>query len=374
MAATLPGGILTAAIIALFLCRTTRTVTCELFPMTLSLERAIPLNNKMKLSELKAMDSARHRRLIQSSNDTGFTLEGTYDPYGAGIYYTKVQLGSPPRDFHLQVDTGSDPLWVTCSSCSGCPNKTELQIELSSFDPGKSSTHTPVTCTDSICNSEYQSPEAMCSKNNRCTYTFQYADDSASAGYYVTDLIHFATPVSNGSSPVIFGCSTELTGNLATNNSRGVDGIIGFGRGDTSVISQLSSKRLVPKVFSHCLRGDDQGGGTLVLGEIVDPHIVFTPLVPSRTHYNLDLKGIEVKGQNLEIDSSVLQALENQGTVVDSGTTMAYLPDVVYDSFLNAISAATPVESLTGTYVADGYSQCFWAKKRFSGLCIHVFN
>ncbi|XP_054812152.1 aspartic proteinase 36-like [Prosopis cineraria] len=361
MAATLPVGILMATI-ALFFCQTT-TVICE-FPMTLPLERAIPLRNEMKLSELKALDHARHRRLIQSSNDTDFPLEGTYDPYVAGLYYTKVQLGSPPRDFHLQVDTGSDPLWVTCSSCSGCPHKTQLQIKLSSFDPGKSSTYSPVTCSDAICSSEYQTPEAVCSSDNRCTYTFQYADDSASAGYYVSDLIYFATAISNGSSPLIFGCSKELTGNLVK-NERGVDGIIGFGQGDISVVSQLSSKGLVPKVFSHCLRGDDQGGGTLVLGEIVEPNIVFTPLIPSWPHYNLDLKGIEVKGQKLAIDSSVFQTLPNQGTVIDSGTTMAYLPEGVYESFLNAVSDAVPVESLAGTYVADG-SQCFFTLNSIS--------
>ncbi|KAI9080180.1 hypothetical protein K1719_037858 [Acacia pycnantha] len=376
-AATLLVGILMVTIIALFLCQTT-TATCE-SPMILSLERAIPpLNNATKLSELKAFDHARHRRLIQSSNGTGFSLQGTYDPYQAGIYYTKVQLGSPPSNFHLQVDTGSDLLWVTCSSCSGCPKKTQLQIQLSSFDPEKSSTSSPSSCSDSICNSAYQSPEAVCSKDNRCTYTFAYADASASSGYYLTDLFHFSTPTSsNASSPIIFGCSTELRGNLVANERR-VDGILGFGQGKSSVISQLSSKGLVPKVFSHCLRGDEQGGGNLVLGEIVEPNIVFTPLVPdvSGIHYNVGLKGIDVKGQALAIDSSVFETMENQGTVIDSGTTLAYLPEGVYDAFLNAITAAVPEESLPGiaTYVSYG-AQCFLMEKSVAEVFPNVsFN
>lgn len=65
-------------------------------------------------------------------------------------------------------------------------------------------------------------------------------------------------------------------------SDRAVDGIFGFGQQEMSVVSQLYSQGIAPKVFSHCLKGDDDGGGTLVLGEIVEPGIVFTPLVPSQ--------------------------------------------------------------------------------------------
>lgn len=82
---------------------------------------------------------------------------------------------------------------------------------------------------------------------------------------------------------IFFGnrCSTSLFGDL-TNSDRAVDGIFGFGQNSLSVISQLSSRRITPKVFSHCLKGEGSGGGILVLGEILDPRIVYTPLVPSQ--------------------------------------------------------------------------------------------
>lgn len=76
-------------------------------------------------------------------------------------------------------------------------------------------------------------------------------------------------------------CSTLQTGDL-TKSDRAIDGIFGFGQQDMSVISQLASQGITPKVFSHCLKGDDAGGGVLVLGEIVEPNIVYTPLVPSQ--------------------------------------------------------------------------------------------
>lgn len=45
------------------------------------------------------------------------------------LYYTKVKLGSPPREFNVQIDTGSDILWVNCNTCGNCPQSSELQVE-----------------------------------------------------------------------------------------------------------------------------------------------------------------------------------------------------------------------------------------------------
>ena len=76
-------------------------------------------------------------------------------------------------------------------------------------------------------------------------------------------------------------CSTYQSGDLAKTD-KAVDGIFGFGQGALSVISQLSYRGITPKVFSHCLKGDGNGGGILVLGEILEPSIVYSPLVPSQ--------------------------------------------------------------------------------------------
>ena len=76
-------------------------------------------------------------------------------------------------------------------------------------------------------------------------------------------------------------CSTFQSGDL-TKSDKAIDGIFGFGQQDLSVISQLSSRGITPKVFSHCLKGDENGGGILVLGEILDARIVYSPLVPSK--------------------------------------------------------------------------------------------
>lgn len=340
----------------------------EFFPATLTLERAFPANHRVELSELVRRDRVRHGRLLQDSSSSSssngvidFLVGGTFDPFVVGLYFTKVQLGSPPRDFNVQIDTGSDVLWVSCSSCSGCPQTSGLQIPLNVFDPGSSSTSSLISCSDKRCSLGFQSSDSMCStQSNQCGYSFQYGDGSGTSGYYVSDLLHLDTVlgnsmIQNSSASVLFGCSTLQKGDL-TKSDRAVDGIFGFGQQAMSVISQLSSQGVAPKSFSHCLRGDNDGGGILVLGEIVEPNIVYSPLVPQQPHYNLNLQSISVNGQTLSIDPTTFATSSNQGTIVDSGTTLAYLAEEAYEPFINAINAA--VSQSVRSVLSNG-NQCY---------------
>ncbi|KAK7245023.1 hypothetical protein RIF29_39853 [Crotalaria pallida] len=333
------------------------------FPVSryVHLERAIPLNQEIEVEEVRARDRARHRRILADIVD--FSVQGTSDPYFVGylLYFTKVKIGSPPREFYVQIDTGSDILWLNCNTCSNCPQSSGLGIELHSFDTASSSTAAMVSCSDSICAYAVQTETGGCPmQNSQCSYTFLYGDGSGTSGYYVSDVMYFDTIVgqsifSNHSAEVVFGCSTYQSGDL-TKTEKAVDGIFGFGRGALSVISQLSSRGVTPKVFSHCLKGEDSGGGILVLGEILEPSIVYSPLVPSQTHYNLNLESIAVNGQLLSIDPAVFATADNSGTIVDSGTTLAYLVQDAYDPFINAIT--TSVSQFSKPIISRG-NQCY---------------
>ncbi|XP_051143799.1 aspartic proteinase 36-like [Andrographis paniculata] len=311
--------------------------------VVLSLERAS--HGGVELSRLRERDRVRHGRLLQQQQQpfgvVNFPVQGTFDPYLVGLYFTRVKLGTPPKEFYVQIDTGSDVLWVSCKPCSGCPTSTGLQIHLEFFDPSGSSTVSPISCSDQRCSLGAQSSDSLCSsRNNQCGYTFQYGDGSGTSGYYLSDSMYFDSVVgssstSNSSAQVVFGCSTTQTGDL-TKPDRAVDGIFGLGKQGLSIISQLSSQGVTPNAFSHCLKGEN-GGGILVLGQIVEPNIVYTPMVPSQPHYNVNLQSISVNGQQLPIDPSVFVTSDNRGTIIDSGTTLAYLAEEAYDPFVNAI-------------------------------------
>lgn len=56
-----------------------------------------------------------------------------------------------------------------------------------------------------------------------------------------------------------------------------------------------------------------------------------------RPHYNLNLQSISVNGQTLPIDQSAFSTSSNKGTIVDTGTTLAYLTEAAYDPLINAV-------------------------------------
>ncbi|XP_014512169.1 aspartic proteinase-like protein 2 isoform X1 [Vigna radiata var. radiata] len=329
----------------------------------LRLERSIPLSHRTEVAELRARDRARHARMLSGIVD--LAVQGTSDPntVGYGLYYTKVKMGTPPKEFNVQIDTGSDILWVNCNTCSNCPQSSELGIELNFFDTVGSSTAALVSCTDPICTTGVQGASAECStRANQCSYSFKYGDGSGTAGYYVSDALYFnlivgqtPLPPVNSSATIVFGCSIYQSGDL-TKTDKAVDGIFGFGPGALSVVSQLSSRGITPKVFSHCLKGDGDGGGILVLGEIKESSIVYSPLVPSQPHYNLNLQSIAVNGQPLPINPAVFATSNDRGTIVDCGTTLAYLVQEAYDPLVTAITTAV---SQSAQQTNSKGSQCY---------------
>ncbi|XP_024982555.1 aspartic proteinase-like protein 2 isoform X2 [Cynara cardunculus var. scolymus] len=310
----------------------------------LTLARAFPANETVELEILKARDHVRHSRILQgfAGGVVDFNVFGTSDPYYGGLYFTKVKLGSPPREFNVQIDTGSDILWVSCSSCSGCPETSGFGFPLNFFDAPSSSTASMVSCSDSMCSSNIKTVDALCSDQGD-----QFVDPSM---------------ITNSSASVTFGCSTYQSGSL-TKSDKAMDGIFGFGQHSLSIISQLSSQGITPKVFSHCLRGDGNGGGKLVLGEILAPTMVYSPLVPSQPHYNLDLQSISVGEQLLPIDGAVFATSDDQGTIVDTGTTLTYLVAQAFDPFVDAITAAV---SQSVTPILSKGIQCYLVASRSS--------
>ena len=55
-------------------------------------------------------------------------------------------------------------------------------------------------------------------------------------------------------------------------------------------------------------------------------------------YYNLNLTGIRVQGISLQVDASTFDG--KYGTVLDSGTTYAYLPHQAFEAFKEAVSSS----------------------------------
>lgn len=56
-----------------------------------------------------------------------------------------------------------------------------------------------------------------------------------------------------------------------------------------------------------------------------------------RVHYNVILKAIDVDGEPLDLPPSIASFGGNGGTIIDSGTTLAYLPQDLYNSLIKQV-------------------------------------
>ncbi|RXH72260.1 hypothetical protein DVH24_033798 [Malus domestica] len=336
------------------------------------LHRAFPMNHRVELEQLQAQDTVRHHQFL------GGVVKL--------VYLTKVKIGSPPREFYVLIDTGSEVFWVSCSSCNVCPLFTGLGVNpmkgnpasymptapvypqpqdlvsmpnaysftpISLYDYDNSSTAGLLPCSDGRCK--------HCSDDsNQCEYNIPYTGGAETTGYFVSDefsfdMIPVHSQVAHGSSTrIIFGCATTVSGLLARTEVS-LNGVLGLSQGPLSVISQLSSRGITPSVFSHCLKGDGNGGGILVLGEILEPSIVYTPLVPKKSYYAINLESIAVNGQILPIDPATFRTSDERATLVDTGTTLAFFVEEAYEPLVHAITSASNFVSL----IISGESQCY---------------
>ncbi|KAI4389876.1 hypothetical protein MLD38_002050 [Melastoma candidum] len=293
---------------------------------TLSADRAksnnrhliLPLSSSPSGDYLIDDDRRRRRRLLGSTSSARMRL---YDDLLAdGYYTTRIGVGTPPQEFSLIVDTGSTVTYVPCRNCEKCGEHQDPR-----FRPDLSNTYQPVRC-NAGCHCDAQ--------GKQCTYQRRYAEMSSSSGVLGTDIISFGNSSELSPQHAMFGCETAESGDLY---SQRADGIMGLGRGQLSIVDQLVQKDAIDDSFSLCYGGMGVGGGTMILGWIPPPSgMVFSHSDPRRSpYYNIELKEIHVAGEPLRLRANTFD--ETHGTVLDSGTTYAYLPTGAFDAFKNSI-------------------------------------
>lgn len=294
---------------------------------------------------LQHHDTKRHARNLLGA--AVFPVGGSADPEVAGLYFTELNIGTPPSPYYVQVDTGSDLLWLSCGFCMTCQTSTNLGVPLTYYDPYSSPTSQQVVCNEQYC----ALTPTDCISGGSCTFQLAYGDGTTVTCFLVQDVLELPIvanhSVQTDHATAAFGCATYVSG--GQQNAPILDGILGLGQSNMSIIEQLAFQGKTPRIFAHCLEGDKRGGGILVIGDVMEPGLVYTPLMNDRLHYKVNLKSIEVNGQILNVDSSIGATGENQGTIIDSGTTLAYIPDPAYTLLLQKILNSGPSNLETKT-------------------------
>jgi len=267
-----------------------------------------------------------------SHNDSPKT---TIIPYAGSYYVMSYSIGTPPFHLYGVVDTGSDGIWFQCKPCKPCLNQTSLI-----FNPSKSSTYKNIRCLSPICKLG-ENTRCSSDRKKKCEYEVAYMDRSESQGDISKDTL---TLNSNDGSPISFpriviGCGHHNS--LATEGR--ASGIIGFGRGNFSLVSQLSSS--IGGKFSYCLAplfSKANISSKLYFGDmaLVSGHgVVSTPLLETfySGNYFTNLEAFSVGDHIIKFKHSSLIPDNEGNTIIDSGSTITQLPNDVYSQLETAV-------------------------------------
>ncbi|KAL6613795.1 hypothetical protein ACP70R_036065 [Stipagrostis hirtigluma subsp. patula] len=261
-------------------------------------------------------------------------------------YVARARLGTPPQTLLVAIDPSNDAAWVPCTACRGCPSAP-------SFSPTQSSTYRPVRCGAPQC-SQVPSPSCPGGAGSPCAFNLTYA-----ASTFQALLGQDSLALESGAvvASYTFGCLRVVTG-----SSLPPQGLVGFGRGPLSFLSQ--TKDVYGSVFSYCLPSykSSNFSGTLKLGPVGQPKkIKTTPLLsnPRRPSlYYVNMIGIRVGGKPVPVPASALafDPATGGGTIIDAGTMFTRLSAPVYaavrDAFRRRVRA--PVAGPLG-----GFDTCY---------------
>ncbi|KAH7516591.1 hypothetical protein FEM48_Zijuj10G0151400 [Ziziphus jujuba var. spinosa] len=289
---------------------------------------------------------------------------------GSGQYFVDLHLGTPPQRLLLVADTGSDLVWVRCSSCKNCTNHDPR----SAFLARHSSTFSPHHCYESSCRLVPHPKPNPCNRtrlHSPCRYEYPYADGSVTSGFFSKETTTLNT--SSGKEAKLrslaFGCGFRNSGPSVSGPSfNGANGVMGLGRGPISFSSQLG--RRFGNKFSYCLMDYTLAPtptSYLMIGgeqnEVVSKgsRMSFTPLQTNRfspTFYYIGIKSAFVGGAKLPISPTVWSIDEsgNGGTVIDSGTTLTFLPEPAYRVVLAAFRRRVKIPS--AAELTPGFDLC----------------
>lgn len=256
----------------------------------------------------------------------------------------KVSIGSPPLETLMMIDTGSDLLWTQCEPCIKC-----YRQKPPIFNPRNSSTYKTVQCRTRLCESL---DGARCGSDNWsvCKYKYSYGDGSFTSGDVAVETFRIGSPPGSTITlpGITFGCSYDNVGTFAEAGS----GIIGLGGGPFSLISQTEGS--IGGQFGYCLVSQFRKGTSKIsFGEgatVSGPGAVSTPLVsksPS-TYYYVNLEGFSVGNTRFSYgddygDSEAKESTKVVHMMIDSGTTLTFMPSQFFHDLESALAEAIPL-------------------------------
>ena len=257
------------------------------------------------------------------------------------FYYLNITIGTPPQQFGVQIDTGSSDLWVISAidTIDCIPDSGPLGCNWGTFDSNASSTY-----------------ELL----QEGTFQIQYADGTAITGDYITDVVGFGGNVTVKKQTM--GLANSTTGDTYGLMGVGFDtneaNFSNFG-GPTypNIVDELKSQGYINSAaYSLWLDDLESKTGSILFGGIdkskyLGP-LIGLPIQPDAytdnlTSFTVSLTSVGFADTSAKFPLYTGSALP---ALLDSGTSLTYLPDQVASAVLDGVGVA--VDNSTGINLA----------------------
>lgn len=301
---------------------------------------AITLNHKQdgspakvvqhQIQRRRVVDPIQHdrNRLLRKRDGTvtaSLTNEET-------LYFMTVSIGTPSQELKLHIDTGSSDLWVNSGESSLCRSAGDACGGAGTYSANSSSTYQYV-------NSDFN---------------ITYVDGTGAEGDYAADKVSFA---GISLQPQIFGIGYDST------SQEGVLGI-GYPINEAAVKAGFESYPNVPEnmvnsgiiktnAYSLWLDDIDASTGQIVFGGVntakFSGELATLPIIPQGDVYAEFVIALTAIG--MDGNAGSLASDQNIGALLDSGSSLMYLPQDVANKIYNELGAT--YQSDSGFAVVD---------------------
>eukprot|EP01138_Halocafeteria_seosinensis_P015524 gb/GECG01015842.1/.p1 GENE.gb/GECG01015842.1/~~gb/GECG01015842.1/.p1 ORF type:complete len:539 (+),score=50.29 gb/GECG01015842.1/:1-1617(+) len=266
--------------------------------------------------------SKRNLRATLGADGNKYVSASVFGSTARGYYYSFVEVGTPPQEATVVLDTGSTLTAFPCKNCDECGKHMNPR-----FDPAASSTSKLYHCS-----SGGGCPQIArsCSKQGKCYYEEGYMEGSKIKGYLYSDILWIGRGTRNKNSSVRFdfGCHIYESKMFKTQFA---DGIMGLTKQPITLPYTLRDAGVTSNLlFSLCL---SRRGGQLNIGAtnrtMLASDLVTTPLKGYSAFHVVEVREMSLSNSDgtwTSLDVDMFRFNGGRGTIVDSGTTFTYLP------------------------------------------------
>jgi flagellar capping protein FliD len=270
----------------------------------------------------------------------------------ATLYFANVTLGTPAQKLRLAIDTGSSDIWSNTATSQLCTQYLRQCSSSGLYNANSSSSY-------AYANSAFY---------------IKYADESYAQGDYAQDTLTLGGTII---SSVTFGIGYRST------SAQGILGI-GYPANEASVSTlgktyanlpqvMVTQKRINSPAYSLWLNDLNANSGSILFGAVdtakYSGNLQTVPIIKEQGAYRefvIALTGVAVSGQ------SVLSSSDAIAVLLDSGSSLSYLPTVYAQAIFTIFSATYSTTNGAATVNCNLMNNAATVEFTFSGIKISV--